>query len=158
LTWQPPTSGTGAANLANFSTGNALTTYGTAGVPPGTYFVRARTRTVQGKSAASNEVQLFVASACAPNAPGTPAVAFNSGGTVVLTWTAATGSPDAYIVEAGTAPGLSNVAVANVGSGTRLMATGVGNGTYYVRMRAQNACGMSAPSGELSVVSAAAGN
>ncbi len=142
LTWQAPASGgppssyiieagsvSGAANLANFSTGNTLTAYGTGGVPPGTYFVRARATTAQDTSAASNEAQLFVASACAPGAPGTPAVAFNSGGTVVLRWTAATGSPDAYIVEAGTAPGLSNVAVADVGNVTTLTATGVANGT-----------------------------
>ncbi len=172
LTWQAPTSGSpplsyvieagavpGAANLANFSTGNTLTAYGTGGVPPGTYFVRARATTAQGTSAASNEAQLFVASACAPGAPGTPAVAFNSGGTVVLRWTAATGSPDAYIAEAGTAPGLSNVAIADVGNVTTLTATGVANGTYYVRMRARNSCGASAPSGELTVVvSAAAAN
>jgi hypothetical protein len=172
LTWQAPTTGSpplsyvieagavpGAANLANFATGNTLTTFGTVGVPPGTYFVRARATTAQGTSAASNEAQLFVPSPCAPSAPGTPAVAFNSGGTVVLTWTAAAGSPDAYIVEAGTAPGLSNVAVADVGNVTTVTATGVGNGTYYVRMRARNACGASASSGERTVVvDAAAGN
>ena len=165
LTWQAPTSGgpplsyvieagtvPGAANLANFSTGNTLTAYETAGVSPGSYFVRVRATTAQGTSAASNEAQLLVASPCAPGAPGTPAVTFNSGGTVVLTWTAATGSPAAYIVEVGTAPGLSNVAVADVGNVTRLTATGVGNGTYYVRMKARNACGASAPSGELTLV------
>ena len=165
LTWQPPTSGDpplsyvieagavpGAANLANFSTGNTLTTYGTAGVPPGTYFVRARTTTAQGMSAASNEAQLFVTSPCAPGAPGTPSVATNSGGTVVLTWTAATGSPTAYILEAGSAFGLSNLAIVDVGSVTTLTATGVGTGTYYVRVKARNACGTSAASGELTLV------
>jgi hypothetical protein len=77
----------------------------------------------------------------------------------ILTWRAATGSPVAYTAEAGAAPGQSNLAVADVGSGTTLTANGVGNGTYYVRVRARNACGTSAPSGELRlVVGAAAGN
>ena len=99
-----------------------------------------------------NEAQLSVASACAPGVPGTPSVAINSGGTVVLTWAAATGSPAVYIVEAGTATGLSNLAITDVGSVTTLTATGVGNGTYYVRVRARNACGTSAASGELTLV------
>ena len=142
LAWHAPTSGSppssyiieagtvpGAANLANFSTGNTLTTFGTGGVPPGTYFVRARATTAQGTSAASNEAQLLVASGCAPGAPGTPAVAFNNGGTVVLTWTAATGAPTGYVLEAGSASGLSNLAVVDVGGVTTLTATGVGNGT-----------------------------
>ena len=171
LTWEAPTSGPplsyiieagavpGAANLANFSTAGTLTSYGTGGVPPGTYFVRIRATTAGGTSAASNEAQLFVASACAPGAPGTPSVTINSGGTVVLTWTAATGSPAAYLIEAGTAPGLSNVVVADLGRATTVTATGVGNGTYFVRVRARNACGTSAASGELTVVvGAAAGN
>ena len=145
LAWHAPTSGSppssyiieagtvpGAANLANFSTGNTLTTFGTGGVPPGTYFVRARATTAQGTSAASNEAQLLVASGCAPGAPGTPAVAFNNGGTVVLTWTAATGAPTGYVLEAGSASGLSNLAVVDVGGVTTLTATGVGNGTSCI--------------------------
>jgi hypothetical protein len=164
LTWQAPTSGapssytieagsvSGAANLANVSTGNTLTAYSTGGVPPGTYFVRARATSAQGTSRASNEAQLVVASACAPGTPGTPSVTVNRGGTVVLTWTAATGSPTAYIIEAGTAPGVSNLAITDVGSVTTLTATGVASGTYYVRVKARNACGTSAASGELTLV------
>jgi hypothetical protein len=76
----------------------------------------------------------------------------NTGGTVVLTWTAATGSPAACIIEVGTASGLSNLVIADVGRVTTLTATGVGNGAYYVRMRARNACGTSLASGELTVV------
>ena len=170
LTWEAPASGgpplsysieagsvPGAANLANFSTGNTATSYGTGGVPPGTYFVRVRATTAQGTSAASNEPQLFVASACARARH--PSVTINNGGTVVLTWTAATGSPATYIIEAGSASGLSNVVVADVGRATTVTATGVGNGTYFVRVRARNACGTSAASGELTVVvGSAAGN
>jgi hypothetical protein len=167
LTWQAPTSGgpplsyvieagavPGAADLANFSTGNALTAFGTGGVPSGTYFVRARTTTAQGMSAASNEVRLVVGSGCgtAPGAPGTPWVATNSGGTVVLTWAPATRSPTSYVVEAGSGPGLSNITTADVGNVTTLSATGVATGRYYVRVRARNACGASPPSGELTLV------
>ena len=167
LTWQAPTSGsppqsyvieagslTGAADLANFSTGTALTSFSTGGVGPGTYFVRARATTAGGTSAASNEAQLVVGNGCgsAPGTPGTPSVATNSAGTVVLRWTAATGAPTLYILEAGSASGLSNLAIIDVGSVTTLTATGVGNGRYYVRVKARNACGTSAASGELTLV------
>jgi len=55
LSWTPPASGSpisyvieasntagGPANLANFNTGNTLTTYVAPDVPPGTYYVRIR--------------------------------------------------------------------------------------------------------------------
>ena len=66
--------------------------------------------------------------------------------------TAASGSPAAYIIEAGTASGLSNLVIADLGRATTVTATGVGNGTYFVRVRARNACGNSAASRELTLV------
>jgi hypothetical protein len=164
LTWQAPATGTpssyiveagsipGGANLATQSTGSALTSFQAVGVPAGTYFVRVRATSAQGTSRASNDAQLTVRSACAPGPPGTPSVTINSGGTVALTWTAATGSPTAYIVEAGSGLGLSNLANIDVGSVTTVIATGVARGTYYVRVKARNACGLGEASGELTLV------
>jgi hypothetical protein len=55
------------------------------------------------------------------------------------------------VLQAGSSPGLSNLANANVGNTTSYVATGVGNGTYYVRVRAANAHGQSAGSNEFTL-------
>lgn len=83
-----------------------------------------------------------------------------NGSTVTLTWTApASGdAPTSYSVEAGSAPGLSNLADFNTGSrAASLTAPGVPNGTYFVRVRAVNASGVSLPSNEVTLVVGASG-
>ena len=54
-------------------------------------------------------------------------------------------------VEAGTAPGLANIATFDVGLQTALTVGSVPPGTYYVRTRAANYTGASAPSNEVVV-------
>ncbi len=72
--------------------------------------------------------------------------------TVTLTW-AAPGFSTEAIVEAGSAPGLSNLAVLPVAGGqTTVTVPNVPAGTYYVRVRALNYVGASAPSNEVMVV------
>jgi hypothetical protein len=168
LTWIAPSSGgvlisyiieagstPGAANLANFSTNSTATSFSASGVGAGTYFVRVRALTTSEISAPSNEAVVVVTGADCAGIPGAPSglsVALNSGGTVVLTWNAAAGNPTSYVIEAGSAPGLTNVANSDLGLTTTLTATGVGLGTYYVRIRARNACGIGPASGEITVV------
>jgi hypothetical protein len=60
--------------------------------------------------------------------------------------------------EAGTAPGLSNVASSLVGVATTFTATAVPPGTYYVRVRAIGSDGESSPSNEATVVVAGGSN
>jgi hypothetical protein len=94
------------------------------------------------------------AAASAPTAPsGLTATA--SGSTVTLTWLAPTGTDPAtsYTIEAGSAPGLANLAnFATGNSATTFTASGVGAGTYYVRVRATNGSGASAASNEATLV------
>ena len=90
------------------------------------------------------------AAATAPGAPINLATA-SSGSTVTLTWGApASGDPvTTYVIEAGSGPGLANLAnVTTNSTATTFSASGVGAGTYYVRVRAQNATGTSAASNE----------
>lgn len=87
-----------------------------------------------------------------PNAP-TSLSATASLSTVTLTWTPATagGTAQSHLVDAGTAPGVYNLGTAAFGAGTSAVFNGVPPGTYYVRVRAQNALGTSGPSPEASV-------
>ena len=77
-----------------------------------------------------------------------------SGNVVTFSWAAPLdGSPTGYLVEAGSMPGLSNLAVFSSGSAaTTLTVTHVPRGTYYVRLRAVNALGAGPPSFDTVVV------
>jgi predicted nicotinamide N-methyase len=79
-----------------------------------------------------------------------------AGSTVTLSWLAPTGGggvPTSYILEAGSAPGLSDIATVSTGAAaTAITATAVPNGTYYVRVRAANAAGASGPANEVTIV------
>lgn len=158
LSWVAPSSGgapaayiveagsaPGLANLANFSTGNTATSFSASGVGSGSYFVRVKATNASGTSGASNESLLTVGNACtgAPLPPAGFTLTFNSGGTVSFVWSAAAGATS-YIIEAGSAPGTANLANSNLGSSaTAATFSGVGAGTYFVRLRSQNACGTS---------------
>lgn len=94
--------------------------------------------------------------------PGAPVglTAAVSGSTVVLTWSplSSGGTPTNYVLQAGSSSGLANLANANTGSSSpTLTATGVGAGSYFVRVLANNASGTSAPSNEIVVVVSGAG-
>ena len=162
LSWNAPTGGAaptayiieagsaaGLADLATFSTGNTLTAFSAAGVANGTYHVRVRATNVVGPGEPSNEVILQVG----PPPPGPPSgfSASAIGWTVSMSWNAPTtgGPPNSYTIEAGTGPGLSNLAnLATNNVLTTFSTSGVADGAYYLRVRASNAYGSSAPSNE----------
>jgi len=140
---------TGGSDVGVFNT-PAPTLSGPAG--PGRYFVRVRARNSSGTSSASNEIIVSVTSGCGGLTAPSGLTASVSGSEVTLRWI---GVPAAtsYFVEAGSAPGLQDLASADLGSpATALLATRVRRGTYYVRMRALNDCDTSAPSNEIIVV------
>ncbi len=70
--------------------------------------------------------------------------------TVTLSWTPAPELAVGFTIEAGSEPGLSNLAVATTNDSTRTVPN-VPPGTYYVRVRAANYIGTSAPSNEVVV-------
>lgn len=166
LSWAAPASGdpptsyvieagsaSGLANLANFNTGNALTTFSTTGVGAGTYYVRIRAVNAAGVSGASNEVALVVGAAgggCAGPPTGLTLLS-QSSGSILFSWNApSTGAPTSYTIEAGSAPSLSNLANFDTGNTlTSFFASGIGAGSYYVRVRSRSSCGLSAPSNEI---------
>jgi hypothetical protein len=115
-----------------------------------------RARNSDGASAASNEVVVIVGGGPCAGPPGPPSglTAPVSGSSVALSWTApASGcAPTAYVVEAGSTPGSSNMANFTIGStATTFSAAGVPAGAYYVRVRAANGSGAGGPSNEVIV-------
>ena len=140
---------TGCARLNQFS--NPVNTY--KGFPMGTAS-QDNARTINSTRFTVANFRQTAGSSCAaaPAAPTAFTLTGNSAGAVSFAWNA---SPDAttYLIEAGSTPGAVNVASSNLGSSaTSFTATGVGGGTYYVRVRAQNSCGTSGASNEVSLV------
>jgi 5-hydroxyisourate hydrolase-like protein (transthyretin family) len=140
----------GASNIATINVPTATFTF--TGVPPGFYFLRVRARNAAGVSAPSTEVMLVVGNVPAP--PSAPSLSHSvSGSTATFTWSAPNFGPvTGYIVEAGSAPGLSNLAVVTIGNVLTQSFAGVPPGTYYVRIRALNAQGASIASNERTVI------
>lgn len=166
LSWQtpavgcPPTtyiilagSSPGASNLANFATGNTNTTFTASGVGAGQYYVRVAAANTAGASGPSPDVLLVVGGGGCSSAPSpSPSLSVStSGSTVTFAWLAASGAPTGYILQAGSSPGATNIASVNVGNSLSYTATGVPNGTYYVRLISTNGCGNSGPSNEVVV-------
>jgi hypothetical protein len=136
------------SNVFNATVGGATTASGF--VPGGAYFWRVIALGPGGQSAPSPESQFMVGCA-APLAPANLSSSVSSG-TVTLTWSEVSGTtPVSYVLEAGSAPTLANLLVTSVGSQPSLV-TPAPPGTYYVRVRAQTACGTSGPSNERVIV------
>lgn len=144
----------GAVNVARLMTGSAATSLVAQGVADGTYYVRIRAVTAAGPGAASSDTTFTIGSATdCGSAPSSARdlAATVTGTTVRLHWSADAGAcgATAFIVQAGSAPGRSDLAQVRVGS-PALLATAP-PGTYYVRVIAVNGRGASAASGEIVV-------
>lgn len=103
---------------------------------------------------ASNTGRVFVIEAAGASAPGPPTnlAATVSGSTVNISWNAPSsgGAATGYRLEAGTAPGLSNITAFQTTS-TGIAVPGVPTGQYFVRVRSTNAVGTSAATSDLTI-------
>jgi len=154
ITWAAPASG-GAPTSYRLEAGTApgltdITTFQTTttglavgGVPVGQYFVRVGALNDAGASPATSDLTINVG--CTPALAPTTFTASASGGTVTLNWNVAAGTTQT-VIEAGYGPGSTALTIASGGTGA--VFPGVPPGTYHVRTRARNACGLSAPSVE----------
>ncbi len=137
----------GSANVGRFNVGPATSVAGTLGA--GRYFVRVRGVGAAGEGPASNDAAVDVpAIAAPPEAPGTLAASV-SGTTVSLAWGLATGNATTYVIEAGSASGLSNLVTFPTGNLDTALVTAAPPGRYYVRVRAANASGPGPASNEV---------
>lgn len=141
-------SGPNLSNLADFSTGRSSTTLTVNGVAAGIYYVRVVTQAGAVRSSPSNEAAIAVGVACelpaAPQAFSATATASSAS----MEWDAPAGSPTAYLIEAGSAPGLANLVTLTTAGPATTFSTAAPVGTYYVRVRARNGCGAGPASNE----------
>jgi predicted nicotinamide N-methyase len=136
----------GLTDVAALSLGEA-TTFSTD-VPYGVYYVRVRATNDRGDSTPTEEIVV------APPGTAEAPLELTTGGDgsqVTLSWTPPPGAtPAGYIIEAGSDPGMSDIATIRVGNVTSF-STEAPPGTYFVRVRAVNALGAGLPSNEVVV-------
>ncbi|HQZ38552.1 MAG TPA: hypothetical protein PLH72_05890 [Vicinamibacterales bacterium] len=164
LSWSPPTGGPvpGGYVVEAAPAGSAVFApvpqvfvpeLRVSSVPAGTWHARVRAVTAGGAGAPSDIVTITAVSCTtAPSAPSSLAL-MATGRLLTLQWTPpGIGGAAEYVVEAGTAPGLTNLARLGTGGSAPSFQSPVPAGVFFVRVRAKNACGESPPSNEKAVV------
>lgn len=134
----------GLSDLGSFDTGSPATTFSATNVPSGVYHVRVRARNTVGTSGPSNEVTIAVGTTCQlPTASNL--VATVASGLVTLSWTSTNAT--SHRLEVGPAPGSFSYYDLALGAATTFTAPAP-RGTYYLRVRGQNACGLGMPTAD----------
>jgi hypothetical protein len=128
----------------------------TVPAPAGVYYVRVVGVNAAGAGPMSNEVVVVVGDGSLPAAPQNLTAAV-TGNLFRIAWRAAinvaTAPIQSYVIEAGSGPGLSDLANFATGSPeTQFVTPPVPNGSYFVRLRARNRLGTGPPSGEIRVI------
>lgn len=145
-------SATGLTDIASIGVNARALTF--VPVPAGYYFLRVRAMNARGLGPVSHEVLINSGGVAAPPGPPRNLVSRVTGYTVTIEWNRPVGEvPAAYVLRAGSAPGLSNLAQAGSGANeTSLTFGGVPVGVYYVRVHAVGALGIGPPSAEVTVI------
>lgn len=162
LRWDPPTTGgtvaeyivavgsqPQAADLIVFSAGTEHAV--SAIVEPGTYWVRVYARSPNGQSLPTGDVSFTVAPPTPPEPPSDLTFQLEAS-TVTLSWHAPAGgdAPIGYVIEAGSAAGLTDIAVFDFASTqTRAIFANVLPGTYHVRVRSRGTGGVGTPTADI---------
>ena len=146
--------GPGLSNLAQGVSIGMAGSYVASNVPAGHYYMRARAVGAGGASAPTNDVEVVVGGGPVPSSPLDLAAYVDGDHSVVLTWRAGEGdeTPSQFVVEVGSHTGLANLGTLTLPVSTRFESPVLPSGTYYIRLRAGNANGVSAPSNEVRVV------
>lgn len=154
LRWQPPTPGPAPTGfiieggvapgevLATFPTGSAAPGFSLE-APTGAFYVRVHSLAGEQRSAASNEIRIFVETPAPPSAP-TNVLALVNGSRVGLSWrnTFDGGMPTSLVLDyTGSLTGSIPFGLMETG-----MLPDVPDGSYTLQLRALNNAGSSAPS------------
>ena len=122
-------------------------------VPTGTWQVRVRSATAGGVSEPSAVISVTTTPCVTPPGPPQAPWALWTAPSVSLRWSPpSTGAVEQYVIEVGRTSGAVDLARLVV-PGTRLSHTEpVSSLAAFVRVRARNACGESAPSAEIPII------
>jgi large repetitive protein len=133
--------------LASVPTGSTATTL-TFTAPTGAFYIRVHALTGSLKSAASNEIRIFVNLPAAPSAPAN-LLGLVNGSSLALAWanTAAGGTPTGLTLDVTGALALS----VNLPLSETFSFAGVPAGTYTFAVRAANSSGVSGPSNSVTL-------
>jgi BNR repeat-like domain len=162
LSWRPAATGchadtyrieagsrAGATDLPPIENGLG-TTVTLADVEDGLYFARVRAINAAGVSAPSNEVRVSVGnSTCGGGKSPAPNGIFPkvTGATIELVWNPSPRAPNGYRVDIGSSPDSSDLFSGWTAADDRsLTVTTAGADTFFIRVRARNACGIGRPS------------
>lgn len=120
-------------------------------IPEGLYFVRVRANNDGDLGAPSNEVRATIGNSPCGGLPPPPTGLFVdvSLTTMTVVWNRSTRSAIDYLVEIGTASGQTDVAARWTGSAEPTFTVAAGVGTYFVRVRPRNACGVGTQTNEV---------
>jgi glucose/arabinose dehydrogenase len=146
----------GATDLYDGDVGSTTTL--DAVVPAGRYFIRVRAVNGFGPSPPSNELELSIAGTapCATAPPAPTGYTVQTSGLVArFAWSSSPSATD-YIVEAGSSAGRADLASVPIGPVLAFVGSAPA-GTYFTRVRAANACGVSTPSAEIPITLACGG-
>jgi hypothetical protein len=123
--------------------------------PPGTYFVRLVAVNAAGPSAPSNEAIVVTgAGICTVPAAPTGLQASAGPGAISVRWNPASAGaiPVSYALRAGSVSGAADRGIFSFPATVTAVGGAVPPGPYFIQIAATNACGMSAPSSEVTVV------
>lgn len=141
--------GSSGATFLTVPTDSTQTTFSRSGFTVGTYYVRVKGVNWAGTGSPSTETSVTVRSTeCTPPGMPTMTVITNINRTLVLGWTAPSGSPTGYVLYSATRTirdedlDGSSVEVDNLGNRASATFVDVTPGTYHLRLRAWNACGL----------------
>jgi len=122
-----------------------------ASAPTGTYYLRVKSTNAYGAGEPTTSVRVDAGCATPPGPPiGLQGQIASS--SVTLAWQRGAGNVGRYVLEAGSATGLSNLAAMSLAPSSTTFAATAPPGTYFIRVRAANSCGVGPPSTEVSLV------
>ena len=117
------------------------TSYNQSGLGDGAYYYRVRASNSCGESGWRSGSAVTVSSTpSAPSAISYPSE--NSGGDFTVNWSSVSGAAD-YTLQRSTDASFTDAGDVYSGSSTSYNQSGLGDGTYYYRVRASNSCGES---------------